>query len=221
MKTKIQIISIFGNVLFEFEKDNNTIKDTVEEAVKNRANLYGANLDRANLYRANLDGANLNGANLDGANLNGANLYGANLYRASLDRASLYGANLNGANLDGANLDGASLKRVSTLNSILPEGGLIVWKKLANNLIAKLLIPAKAKRVNAIGSRKCRFEFALVIAIYDGKKKVKEGYGTYSSEFIYRVGETVYPDSFNPSPLVECSNGIHAFITKLEAIEYN
>ena len=146
MKTKIQIISIFGNVLFEFEKDNNTIKDTVEEAVKNRANLYGANLDRANLYRANLDGANLNGANLDGANLNGANLYGANLYRASLDRASLYGANLNGANLDGANLDGASLKRVSTLNSILPEGGLIVWKKLANNLIAKLLIPAKAKR---------------------------------------------------------------------------
>lgn len=28
---KIQIKSIFGNVLFEYEKENNTIKDTVEQ----------------------------------------------------------------------------------------------------------------------------------------------------------------------------------------------
>ena len=37
MKTTIQIKSIFGKLLFEFEKENNTIKDTVEEAVKNGA----------------------------------------------------------------------------------------------------------------------------------------------------------------------------------------
>jgi hypothetical protein len=46
MKIKIDIKSIFGNVLFSFEKENNTIKDTLEEA-----NFRGANLGRANLVR--------------------------------------------------------------------------------------------------------------------------------------------------------------------------
>ncbi len=67
-----------------------------------RANLYGANLVRATLYGANLDGATLYGANLDGATLYGANLAGANLAGANLYGANLYGANLYGANLDGA-----------------------------------------------------------------------------------------------------------------------
>ena len=44
MKTKIEIKSIFGDLIFEFEKENNTIKDTLVEAIKNGANLYGANL---------------------------------------------------------------------------------------------------------------------------------------------------------------------------------
>ena len=44
MKTKIEIKSVFESVLFEFEKENNTIKDTVAEAVKNGANLRDANL---------------------------------------------------------------------------------------------------------------------------------------------------------------------------------
>jgi len=55
-----------GSIIFEYSKENNTIKDTVEKALKN-----GANLDGANLYRANLAGANLYRANLDGANLDG------------------------------------------------------------------------------------------------------------------------------------------------------
>ena len=64
---KIQIKSIWGDILFEYEKENNTIKDTLEEAVKQGANLNGANLN----------GASLNGASLDGASLNRADLYGA------------------------------------------------------------------------------------------------------------------------------------------------
>ena len=93
-------------------------------------------------------------------------------------------------------------------------------KKLQNDLLAKLLIPIKAKRVNAIGYRKCRFEFADVIAIYDGKKKVKTGISKQYSNFIYEVGKRVIPDEFDPSPLIECSHGISAFITKQEAIDY-
>ena len=44
MKTTIEIKSIFGNVLFSHEKEDNTIKDTLEEAVKARAYLELANL---------------------------------------------------------------------------------------------------------------------------------------------------------------------------------
>ena len=32
MKTKIEIKSIFGSVLFEYKKENNTIKDTLEKS---------------------------------------------------------------------------------------------------------------------------------------------------------------------------------------------
>ena len=49
MKTKIEIESIFGDILFEFEKKNNTIKDTLVEAVKRGADLCGANLGGADL----------------------------------------------------------------------------------------------------------------------------------------------------------------------------
>ena len=47
MKTKIEIKSVFGEVLFSYEKENNTIKETVEEAVSRGANLRGANLSSA------------------------------------------------------------------------------------------------------------------------------------------------------------------------------
>ena len=91
------------------EYDVETVKEAVEKAVEDGANLYGATLSRANLYGANLDGTNLYGANLYGANLSRANLDGANLSGATLSRANLDGATLSGATLSRANLDGATL----------------------------------------------------------------------------------------------------------------
>ena len=108
-KIKLQIKSIAGSILFEYEKEDNTILQTLIAAIKEGANLYGAYLYGANLYGANLEGANLEGANLKGANLEGANLKGANLEGAYLKGANLYGANLYGAYLEGANLYGAYL----------------------------------------------------------------------------------------------------------------
>ena len=65
MKIKIQIKSVLGEVLFELEKENNTIKETLEQAVKENANLRNANLRNANLRNANLINANLEYANLE------------------------------------------------------------------------------------------------------------------------------------------------------------
>ena len=104
MKTKIEIKSIFGNVLFEFEKENNTVKDTLIEAVKRGADLRGAYLGGADLRDAYLCDAYLRGADLRGAYLRGADLRGAYLRDAYLGGAYLRGADLRGAYLRGADL---------------------------------------------------------------------------------------------------------------------
>ena len=113
---KIEIKNRYTDeVIFEYEKEDNTIKETLEKAVEEHTNLYGAYLKGANLYGADLYGANLECANLESTNLKGANLYGANLksanlYGANLERANLEGTNLKGANLYGANLEFANLE---------------------------------------------------------------------------------------------------------------
>ena len=64
-KIKIQIKNRWtGSVLFEYEKEENTIKDTLLEAVK-----QGAYLTDADLRGAYLTGAYLRGADLTGAYL--------------------------------------------------------------------------------------------------------------------------------------------------------
>ena len=75
----IQIKSrVNDTVLFEHNCENNSMRLTIELALKSGANLYGANLSGANLSRANLSRANLSGADLSGACLtNGEKLVGA------------------------------------------------------------------------------------------------------------------------------------------------
>ena len=202
---KIQIKSIWGTILFEYEKENNTMKDTLMEAVKKRADLRGANLRGANLR-----GANLRGANLRGANLGGANLRGANLGDADLGDANLRGANLRGA------------KELPFVPFACPSDGAFVgWKKVSNHLIM-LEIPEDAQRCSCV-SNKCRCDKAKVLRITNLKteESVSEIKNTsYSPYVTYIVGEMVYPDSFDKNRWNECSHGIHFFINKQEAINY-
>ena len=130
----------------------------------------------------------------------------------NLSVANLSGADLSGAKLSGANLSGSDLKKLLSVRTILPEGDIIGWKKLQGGTICKLQIPAKAKRVGGLIGRKCRAEYAIVL---EG-----EGKGLHNGH-TYKVGDTVKPDKYDPSPMVECSNGIHFFITKQEAEDYN
>jgi len=217
---KIEIKSVFGTVLFS--GDFSSLADAVVSAIKSCANLSRADLSRANLSGANLSGANLSGADLSRANLSGADLSGADLSGANLSGANLSGANLSGANLSRADLSGAkNAELVIAQTRILPAGTLIGWKKLRNGLIAKLTIPAAAKRSHAFG-RKCRCEFACVEAIYDGKREVSEGWSVHYQAFVYRVGATVKPrEPFSEAWQDECASGIHFFITREEAEAYN
>ena len=268
---KIQIKNKENVILFEFEKEENTIKDTLIEGIKqgidfNNANLRGANLRGADLMGANLIGAKLNDANLIGTNLMGADLIDANLFCANLSYANLSYTNLNGANLRGANLRGADLidanligadlsyanlsytnlnganlrganlidanligadlrgaKSVPYIPLVCPsDGEFIGWKKVKSCLI-KLKIPFDAKRSSAT-SQKCRCDKAMVLEIIDllhNNEPIEEIMNDLQKvPLLYRVGEMVYPDSFDENRWNECSNGIHFFINKEEAIRY-
>jgi len=208
-----------------------------------RANLYGANLSGANLSGANLSGANLSGANLSGADLSCANLYGANLSRANLYGANLYGANLSGANLYGANLSranlygadlsgadlsGANLKEVNNGTLVLArtqitpqEGAFVGWKKLEGDIIARLVIPHDAHRFNSYGSRKCRASKVIVHELFlNGETYTGTALDKYTGKTVYATGCEVLPDKFDEDKQVECSHGIHFFITREEAEDY-
>jgi hypothetical protein len=196
--------------------------------IKALAYLRGANLRGAYLHGAYLHGAYLHGANLRGAYLHGANLEGANLEGANLEGANLRGANLEGANLRGANLEGANLRGAINLSPsiaaqlcVLPdEGDVVGWKKLRENKIAKLLIRQGVPRSSSTG-RKCRAKEAKVIAIYDRDgKNTSTGTSTFDGAFLYTVGKTVYIPDFDHDRWKECASGIHFFITRKEAEDY-
>ena len=74
MKTKIEIKDISGNILFTHECEDNSVKKTLEEAVRQRTDLRGADLCGAYLMGAYLSGADLSDANLSDAYLNFTNL---------------------------------------------------------------------------------------------------------------------------------------------------
>ena len=192
-----------------------------------------ADLRDANLRGANLCGANLCGADLCGANLCGADLCGADLCGANLCGADLRGANLRGANLCGANLYGADLYGAENIDSITwsiytafyplqcPEKGAYTAYKKARGLIVELEIPADAMRSSAT-SRKCRASKARVISItdVDGNPGGDSVASDYDSDFVYRVGETVEVPNFDTNRWNECAPGIHHFITRGEAVQY-
>ena len=170
MVTKIEIKTVFGDLLFSFEKEDNSIKDTVEEAVKRDANLGDANLG--------------------------------------------------GADLVGAYLGGA--KNVPVIPLSCPsDGAFIGWKKVEKSYLVKLEIPEDARRSSAT-SNKCRCDKAKVLAITDLEEKetFSEVTNYEYAPCTYKVGEFVYPDSFDEDRWNECSHGIHFFINKQETINY-
>ena len=203
MKIKIDIKSVFGNVLFSLEKENNTIKDTLAEAYLKDADLGDANLEYANLKGVNLRGVNLRGADLRNANLEGANLRGVNLINA---------------NLEGADYS----EYTSFLSYQCPtEGSFIGWKK-CGRYIVKLKICEDADRSSST-SLKCRCSKAEVLEIQnlDGSRAgITEICSDYNKDFIYKVGETVEVKDFDKCRWNECSNGIHFFIDRNVAVAY-
>ena len=156
-----------------------------------------------------------------------ANLYGADLSYANLRDANLSYADLSCADLSCANLRDADLsyaKNISYIPLQCPSDGAFVgWKKV-NNVLIKLEIPADAQRSSAI-TNKCRCDKAKVLGFYDSlgvnELDMTELVNDKYEKCKYVKGEMVYPDSFDENRWNECSHGIHFFINKQDAINYN
>jgi hypothetical protein len=119
---------------------------------------------------------------------------------------------LSGADFSNADLSGAKLPHFQ----IVPcEGSFTAWKKTSTGVI-KIRIPAEAKRTSSLVGRKCRAEFVKVLS--------GPGCGgsspTHNEKLVYNKGDIVYADSFDPDIRLECTNGIHFFMTREEAEEH-
>ena len=151
--------------------------------------------------------------------------------------------------IDSANdFFGCRLENAITEGFVLPmacpeEGGFIAFKKVRwcsketnkfvpknNYAIAVLEIPAEAKRSSANG-RKCRCDLAKVIRFetLDGKEIKRPGCyefkSTFEPRFEYKKDAIINPmggvRKFNKNRYQECASGIHFFITRREAVNYN
>ena len=190
-----------------------------------KANLYGADFRKANLYVADLRKADLYAADLSGADLTCADLRNAYLRDASLFDAHCRYANMYGADLRNANITYAIIGEDTKIDYPLacPEtGSFIGYKKARYGYIVKLQICEDAKRSSAT-TKKCRCSKALVLAIenIDESDSGLQGIASiYDPSFIYRVGEIVEVSDFNDNRWRECAPGIHFFMDRQDAVEY-
>ena len=147
-------------------------------------------------------------ARVSGVDLSGANLYGVDLSGANLRRADLSGANLYGAK---------SIPSITNAQaSILPESGQFQgWKKCRNGVLVRVMIGKNAKRSNATG-RKCRAEYVKVLEVIGAEVGISQ----HENKTEYRAGKIVRCDKWDKDRWVECGGGIHFFLTRIEAEQY-
>ena len=186
--------------------------------LKEIVRLHGLWLaDPATGSRANLTWAYLVGANLTRANLTRANLGGAYLGGATLRGADLTGANLRGADLTGANLRGATLPPFQ----IVPEVGQFrAFKKVQGNVVLELLIPRSAQRTSTLVGRKCRASKVKVVGVASGATTETVFRSHHDEAFTYTVGKWASVPDYDGDIRVECTRGIHFFLTLDEAKNY-
>lgn len=205
-------------------------------------NFTGAKADGTIFDNCNLSGANFRVCNLSNTIftqciLVGAIFYQANLRNAIFDYSDLEGVWFSGAhcyNADFGNAKNMDLIHIDEYTEHMflrcpSEGSFIGWKKarcivdgFKRQCIIKLEIPADALRSSAT-TRKCRCSKAKVLDIVtvgENPMHIDCALSHWDSTFMYLVGKTVEPRSFDPNRWKECAPGIHFYLTKEEALHH-
>lgn len=232
-----------GSVIYEHECENNTMQKTVEHALANSISLNGAwlfNVDFTNLFslfadfkemklvrvyfnKCNLAQADFRQCEFNRVYFASCYLYHADFRNLDLSKTTFYDNNLRSADFRGTS-------GIHDIPMACPtHGAFIGWKKVLNinlreydQFLVELLIPEDAQRSSAT-TEKCRCSHAKVLSITNLKtnESVNQVINySYDRKTKYKVGEMVYPDSFDTDRWYECSHGIHFFIDKELAINY-
>jgi uncharacterized protein YjbI with pentapeptide repeats len=99
-KIKLQIKNRWtGEILFEFEKEGNTHKETVTEFLKEKA------------------GTTIRDADLSEMDLSGVSFYNSSFYNSSFDNSSFYNSSFYNSSFDNSSFDNSSFDNSSFYNS--------------------------------------------------------------------------------------------------------
>ena len=193
-----------------------------------RVDFSNSDFSNVNFRFCNFDKAKLQHTKFSNCDFSGSSFVAADLFSADLRTCDLSDTNCDGTNFFAALLWEAKLDnllatdRTKFFRNYCPEEGYIFgYKKCFNERMVQLLIPKDAKRCSAT-TNACRCDKARVVAITDVNKKkgYKEAMSFVDPNFIYRLGEMVYADSYNEDRWHDSSHGIHFWMSFEEALSY-
>jgi len=178
----------------------------------------------ANFRSADFSYANFRSADFSSADFRYADFSSADFRSVDFSSADFRSADFSSADFSSADFSSADFRSAIFNYRITPEvGKFIGWKKTQNKII-KLEIQNAKNVSGGLVSRKLRTDKVKVLQIQtlDGKKcNDKNIPSDYNSNFIYIVGQIAIEPDFIKNDLIECSNGIHFFLTRDEAVKYN
>ena len=199
-------------------------------------NLAGSVKD-ADFSESIITGCKFEGIDASGARFNNADLSGSDFSGCILKGANFSGAVTDGCIFDDADLEGAICYEVTDINAFsgaknmpeiiirdfdeVPQGDIVsVWKKVRENLIVRLEIPADAKRIN-IDKTRCKADRVIVKSIEDldgNPSKKKSVASLHDPGFIYKLGDTISIYSFKED--TSMTDGIYFFMDRKNAEKY-
>ena len=184
----------------------------VSDTTFNSSDIVKVNFTNSQINTSSFNFANINSSTFNYAILSKVCVYMSGIWNTIFENVKCYGCNIN--NVESNKIPYVSLACPS-------EGSFIGWKVIDGCLI-KLLIPEDAKRSSAT-THKCRCSKAKVLDIINLQTNKVEKVllnTNYYPNIIYKIGEMVYPNTFDENRLNECAYGIHFFVDKQEAINY-
>lgn len=184
--------------------------------------LYNTDFYHANIKQCNFTCSEFVHAEFTDADATNACFKNAYFLCCDFEYAELANADFKNAKMIVA--DNLSLSaHVPNFPMTCPEvGSFVGWKKCGSHIV-KLLIPEDAKRSSST-DRKCRCNKATVLNIesIDGKTACcLQVSSNFNKNFKYKIGETVEVDDFCEDRYKECAPGIHFFINRQEAVDYD
>ncbi len=187
------------------------------------SSFAGAILDRADASGSSFEGCWLQNSSCVGTIFRGSNLRRASFRFSNLTRADVSGADLYAAVLENTQLDDVIFDADTRFYALYcpEEGPFIGFKKCFNDRLVALYIPKESQRTSAT-KNSCRTDRALVVSItsFDGDQSYTEATSLVDENFIYRKGQWVSAENFDPDRWNDSTGGIHFWLTREEAIGY-